>query len=135
MKIVPVMKCRDLERSIAFYTEVLGFVWRWPEYKEQEIANGVAGLALDGAEVQLSRHAGDSAFGAMCRVYVEDVDAYYAAFCSRGLDVTRKPESPVHCAPVNQTWGLREFALGDPDGNGLLICGPWQRAGMDRMLG
>jgi catechol 2,3-dioxygenase-like lactoylglutathione lyase family enzyme len=124
VQIVPVMKCRDLERSIAFYTEVLGFQWRWPEYKEQEIANGVADLALDDAAVQLSRHAGDGCFGALSRVFVEDVDTCYRQFCAQGLDVNGRPDSPVHTAPVDQTWGLREFAVTDPDGNGLLFCAP-----------
>lgn len=122
MRIVPVIKCRDLVRSIAFYIEVLGFEWKWPEYQQQEIANGVADLVLDGADVQLSRHAGDGCFGSLCRVFVEDVDACYHAFQARGLDTTRRPESPVHSSPVDQTWGLREFAVTDLDGNGLLFC-------------
>lgn len=124
MTIVPVIKCRDLVRSIAFYTEVLGFQWRWPEYKEQELANGVADLVLDGANVQLSRHAGDGCYGSLSRVFVDDVDACYHEFRARGLDTSGKPESPVQTAPIDQTWGLREFAVGDPDGNGLLFCAP-----------
>jgi hypothetical protein len=35
-----------------------------------------------------------------------------------------RPESPIHTAPVDQTWGLREFAVTDPDGNGLCFCMP-----------
>lgn len=124
MKIVPVIKCSDLERSLQFYTEVLGFERKWPGYEEQEMANGVIDLIWDGAELQLSRHAGDGVFGSLSRVFVNDVDACYAGFCARGLNTTGRPESPVHTAPVNQTWGLREFAVGDPDGNGLLFCAP-----------
>jgi catechol 2,3-dioxygenase-like lactoylglutathione lyase family enzyme len=88
MKIVPVIKSRDLERSVRFYTEVLDFERKWPGYEDRETANGVAHLIKDGAELQLSRHAGDGIFGSLSRVFVDDVDERYATFCARGLDTT-----------------------------------------------
>ena len=124
MRMVPVIKTSDLDRSIHFYTGVLDFTWKWPEYAEAEIANGVADLTMEGADLQLSRHAGDGAFGSLQRVFVDDVDERYAKFLSRGLDTTLRPESPVHTSPIDQTWGLREFSVTDPDGNGLCFCGP-----------
>jgi catechol 2,3-dioxygenase-like lactoylglutathione lyase family enzyme len=124
MKIVPVIKSSDLKRSVRFYTEVLDFEWRWPASKDQELANGVAYLARDGAEFMLSRHAGDGVFGSLSRIFVDDVDERYATFRTRGVDTTGRPESPVHTAPVDQTWGLREFTVTDPDGNGLCFCAP-----------
>jgi catechol 2,3-dioxygenase-like lactoylglutathione lyase family enzyme len=33
MKIVPVIKCGDLQRSLHFYTEVLDFERKWPDTK------------------------------------------------------------------------------------------------------
>jgi hypothetical protein len=39
-------------------------------------------------------------------VFVDDVDERYATFRARGLDTTQRPESPIHTAPVDQTWGL-----------------------------
>lgn len=122
MTIVPVIKCCDLARSVEFYTRVLDFERKWPDYEALETANGVADLIHDGAELQLSRHAGDGAFGSLSRVFVDDVDERYQTFRKRGLDTTLRPESPVHTAPVDQTWGLREFSLTDPDGNGLCFC-------------
>lgn len=127
MRMVPVIKCSDLERSIRFYTEVLDFERRWPEEAERETANGVAHLVKAGAELQLSRHGGDGVFGSLQRVYVDDVDERYETFRARGLDTTRRPESPIHTAPVDQTWGLREFSVTDPDGNGLCFCGVVRR--------
>lgn len=124
MKIVPVIKCRDLDRSLRFYTTILDFERRWPGSEEREAANGVIDLSKDGADLQLSRHAGDGVFGSLSRIFVDDVDERYATFRARGLDTTLRPESPVHTAPVDQTWGLREFALTDPDGNGLCFCAP-----------
>jgi len=49
MKIVPVIKVGDLLRSLDFYTKVLDFKRKWPGYEEQEMANGVIDLTLDGA--------------------------------------------------------------------------------------
>lgn len=125
MRMVPVIKTSDLHRSIRFYTETLDFEWKWPEYGE--IENGVADLTKDGADLQLSRHAGDGVFGSLQRIYVGDVDERYAKFRSRGLETTLRPESPIHTAPVDQTWGLREFSVTDPDGNGLCFCAPINR--------
>ena len=124
MKIVPVIKSSDLQRSLHFYTEILDFAWKRPKYAELEMANGVIDLVRDGAELQLSRHSGDGVFGSVNRVFVDDVDERYATFRARGLDTTRRPESPIHTAPVDQTWGLREFAVTDPDGNNLCFCAP-----------
>lgn len=122
MLIVPVVKTSDLERSLHFYIQVLDFDRKWPDYADTELANGVADLVKDGAELQLSRHSGDGVFGSLQRVFVDDVDERYRTFRSRGLDTTQRPESPVHTAPVDQTWGLREFAVTDPDGNNLCFC-------------
>ena len=124
MKMVPVIKCSDLARSVHFYTSVLDFERRWPEDEARETANGVALLVKDGAELQLSRHAGDGVFGSLNRVFVKDVDERYETFRRRGLDTTMRSESPIHTAPVDQTWGLREFSVTDPDGNGLCFCAP-----------
>jgi catechol 2,3-dioxygenase-like lactoylglutathione lyase family enzyme len=122
MKIVPVMKCSRLEESLRFYTTVLDFRRKWPGYEDREMANGVIDLVREGAELQLSRHAGDGVFGSTSRVFVDDVDERYATFRARGLDTSSRPESPIHTAPVDQTWGLREFAVTDADGNTLCFC-------------
>jgi catechol 2,3-dioxygenase-like lactoylglutathione lyase family enzyme len=124
MKVVPVIKVSDLLASLDFYTNILDFKRKWPGYEEQELANGVIDLALDGAELQLSRHAGDGVFGSVNRVFVDDVDERYTTFRSRGLDTSRRFDSPLHTAPVDQTWGYREFAVTDPDGNNLCFCAP-----------
>ena len=124
MRIVPVIKSSNLERSLRFYTEVLDFEWKSPGDEVHEKANGVAHLVKDGAELLLSRHAGDGVFGSVNRVFVDDVDERYSTFRARGLNTNERPDSPIHTAPVGQTWGLREFAVTDPDGNGLCFCTP-----------
>lgn len=84
MRIVPIIKTSNLHCSVHFYTQVLDFERKWPEYAEAETTNGVADLIKDGAELQLSRHAGDGVFGSLQRVYVDDVDERHATFRARG---------------------------------------------------
>ena len=38
-------------------------------------------------------------------------------FVENGLEPRR-----LHHSPADQTWGLREFAVTDPDGSGLCFC-------------
>jgi predicted deacylase len=58
MKIVPVIKSSDLQRSLRFHTEVLNFERKWPGHEGHEMAKGVIDLVRDAAELQLSRHSG-----------------------------------------------------------------------------
>ena len=44
-----------------------------------------------------------------------DVDGLHAAYVKRGVDIVEPPTS--------QPWGLREFALREPDGHLLRFCG------------
>jgi hypothetical protein len=86
MKIVPVIKCGDLQRSLRFYTEVLDFEHKWPGQEDHEMANGVIDLVRDEAELQLSRHSGDGVFGSVNRVYVDDVGERFCDFSFAGSE-------------------------------------------------
>jgi catechol 2,3-dioxygenase-like lactoylglutathione lyase family enzyme len=46
MKIVPVIKSSDLQRSLHFYAEVLDFERKWPGYEDREMANGVMEMEM-----------------------------------------------------------------------------------------
>lgn len=63
MKIVPVIKSSDLQRSLHFYIEVLDFQRKWLGHEEREMANGIIDLVRDGAELRLFCHSGNGAFG------------------------------------------------------------------------
>lgn len=114
MKLIPVFQCRDLARSIAFYTEVLDF-----ELEDPADTSPVRNLVHGDVTLQLSSLPGDGALGCAINVRVPDVDACYRRYLARGLDTTARPDSPVHQAPVDQTWGIRELYVTDPDGNTL----------------
>jgi len=122
MRAVPVFWSSDLLRSLAFYTEVLEFELRYPGYRELALRNGVIDLVCDGAVIQLSIHMGDNPSASSANLELnrpDEVDAAFARFTARGLDQSHRVNSPVHLAPLDQTWGTREFYADDPDGNTL----------------
>lgn len=114
MKMVPLFKCQEMKRSLAFYTGVLDFMLRAGDTPE----DWVVILTHGDAELMLTRVEGDQRPAINACVYVADVDALFKKLKSRGL-ATDKPDSPVHKGPVDQTWGTREFYVTDPDGNTL----------------
>jgi len=119
MKIVPVVKCKDMQESLSFYRNILGF-----EVKNETASSPVINLVRGEAELQLSVLSGDGEFGCAVNVLVEEVDELFKTFCRLGLDPSRKKESPVHQGPVNQSWGRREFYVDDPNGNTLRFSAP-----------
>lgn len=125
MHLIPILKCKNMQESLPFYTDILGFRLKEPGLGTE---SPVINLVNGGAEIQLSILAGDSEFGCDVNVIVDDVDALFATFVSRGLDRSAKPESPVHQGPVNQTWGMREFYVDDPNGNTLRFAAPIKKS-------
>ena len=116
MAIIPTIRCRDMRRSIHFYTHVLDFTRA--DDREADDDFGFAELARAGDRIFLSTGAGDGEFGQAIVVMTEDVDALWEKFLGRG-HVPPRSEGPVHLGPTDQTWGTREFYVDDPDGNTL----------------
>jgi catechol 2,3-dioxygenase-like lactoylglutathione lyase family enzyme len=116
MSVVPVIRCTDMARSLAFYTGVLDFRLKYPGQSHEDL---VIDIVNDMAELQLSVLGGDGVFGSATNIGVMDVDALSKMCVARGLDASKRPDSPVHQGPVDQTWGKREFYVTDPDGNRL----------------
>lgn len=121
-RVVPILKVRDMEAALAFYAR-LGFVVEF-RYAAGPLGPHYAGLSLEGHQVHLSSFGGDSVFGAAVYFYVDDVDALFAGFLSAGFMTPGKTESPVEDGPVDQSWGMREVYVRDPDGNALRFGSP-----------
>jgi len=121
MRAIPVIRCSDVKRSLAFYTGILDFKKKYPDESD---ADWVIDLVQGDAEIQLSQHKGDGAFGCVINIRVNGVDALFRKYLERGLDITGHENSPVHRGPLDQTWGLREFYVTDPDGNTLRFGEP-----------
>ena len=114
MKLIPLLRCKNLPAAVHFYTIVLDFTLKYPDNPPNE---WVTALTHGDAELLLASKDGIPRIALYIHVY--DVDAVFAKYVSRGLIVPDRPESPVHRHPIDQTWGLREFYIDDPDGNTL----------------
>jgi catechol 2,3-dioxygenase-like lactoylglutathione lyase family enzyme len=124
MAIIPTLRCRSMRASLAFYTQVLDF--QRVDGDDQLEDPAFAVLERGGDPLILSSHAGDGAFGQAIVVTTSDVDADFLRFQTRGL---RPPSasagSPVHAAPLDQSWGTREVYITDPDGHTLRFVRGW----------
>ncbi len=119
MKIIPLLRCNNLKEAIAFYTTVLDFTLKYSNEADNE---WVIELINNDAEILLASM--DGTHRNVVYVRVDDVDAIFKKYISRGLIVPNNPDSPVHNSPTDQTWGLREFYVNDPGGNTLRFATP-----------
>ena len=87
-------------------------------------------LSRDGAQLFLSSHRGDGAFGQAIVITVAGIDELFRKFRQRGLQTPGNPDAPqaVHEGPIDQSWGTREFYVDDPDGNTLRFVARWYDA-------
>jgi len=127
-RVVPIIKVTDLGSALEFYCSTLGFVADFT-YTASPDGPEYAGVSLEGHQVHLSTFAGDGVTGTAAYLYVDDVDAIFTAFLRGGLKTPGNPDSPVEESPVDQSWGMREFYVRDPDGNTLRFGSPISQAG------
>lgn len=110
---VPILKCRDIERTVEFYVGSLGAAENWRWQGSQDSANpAYVSVTLLGCELHLSSFAGDGAFGTAVYIYLDEIDA----LARRLRDAV--PDA-VEFGPVDQPWGQREVYVRDPDNNTL----------------
>jgi catechol 2,3-dioxygenase-like lactoylglutathione lyase family enzyme len=97
----------DLERALAFYKDVLGFqeTFRHGTYVGLMIGQVPLHLTLGGPDC--ARPTG----GGTVYIFCDAVDAFYEQLAARG--------ARLRSAPANQSYGMRDFIVHDPDGNQL----------------
>lgn len=120
---VPIIKVTNLEAALAFYQARLGFVVDF-HFRASDRGPDYVCLLLDDQPVHLSTFSGDGVLGTATYFYVDDVDALWRGFLARGFVPPDKEDSPVERGPLDQTWGMREFYVRDPDGNALRFGSP-----------
>jgi catechol 2,3-dioxygenase-like lactoylglutathione lyase family enzyme len=112
--VFPVVEVRSVPGAVRFYTEGLGFGLR---FQDDPADPKYAGVERGAVCLHLQFHQeedfqGDE--GPEFRLLVDGVDGLFEEYRSRGV----VPEGrEVRDTP----WGTREFALHDPDGNGLIF--------------
>ena len=116
--ITPFITANDLQASVAWYRDVLGFTLA----EEYKMNDKVVGVRLQAGAVQLMIGQDDFAKGrdrvkgTALRFYCQtnqDIDALAAAVRERGGKLTQEP--------TDQPWGRRDFAVVDPDGFNISI--------------
>ena len=110
----PVLPVRDVTAAIEYYTRKLGFEWKFQDSKENP---RYAGVGRDNIEIHLQWH--DSAdFKSVeklsLRFVIDDVDALFEEYQTQDVFHART-------ALQDTSWGTREFAFYDRDGNGLFF--------------
>jgi hypothetical protein len=102
---IPVLPIQDLEKSLSFYRERLGFsvAFQFGPY---------AGVEREGIEIHLSV---EDAQPVTCRVSVRGVDGLFEEFSAQQVI---HPEEPL----ATQPWGMRQFSVLDPSGNRITFA-------------
>jgi catechol 2,3-dioxygenase-like lactoylglutathione lyase family enzyme len=104
-----VFQVKDLETSLKFYRDILGFAedFQFGEY---------AGVHLGELHLHLCAHTvwRRPSGGGSVSVFGDEVDTYYANLQSHGAKIEREP--------ADEPYGMRDFVVSDPDGN-LLTFG------------
>jgi DNA-binding transcriptional MerR regulator len=106
LHLMPKLPVTDLDRSIAYYQEALGFnlAWRTTDGNLAAMGSGAIEMLL------LVPWTGESAPPAQSAyVYVEDPDTLCAEYRQAGADIV----DPVASRPN----GMRDFVVRDPDGH------------------
>ena len=116
--IAPGMTVGDLDASLSWYCDVVGFTVE-REFEHEGEVRGAA-LAAGAVRVMISRddwaHGKDRIKGVAHRLYLttdQDVDEIAAGIKARGGSLASEP--------MDMPWGARAFNLVDPDGFQLTV--------------
>jgi len=117
----PVLPVADVTRAARYFRDVLGFEIDFiagepPSYAR--VRKGAERTYGDPVYIRLwaCRNPGADTWKGEIVIHVgHDVDGLHAAYLRRGVTVVE----PL----ASQPWGLREFAIREPDGHVLRFCG------------
>jgi len=94
-----------------FYCTRLGFEKTFSYQPFGKTGPCYFGIVRDGVRVHLSSFPGDDIAGNVVVLVVDEVDALYKEFLSKGVE--------IDLAPTNQDWGNREMYINDNNNNSI----------------
>lgn len=103
-KSITILYSNDIARSLAYYTDVLGFEEKW----EWDNPATFAGVAKDSVEIFFCKQDMGHPGTWLC-IVLDDVDAYYEQIKEKGAEIL--------APPVSREWNMREMLVKDPDGH------------------
>lgn len=106
--VFPILYSDDVRRSIAFYTDVLGFPESW-SWDEEPTFGGV----VNGDFSIFFCKGGQGHKGTWLALNVDDVDKFYELIKDKNAEISGPPE--------DKPWFMREMLVKDPDGHILRV--------------
>jgi catechol 2,3-dioxygenase-like lactoylglutathione lyase family enzyme len=109
----PILSVSDLEASLGFYLDKLGFTETW-RHMDEDGRTGVAQVERAGCELILTSHWPDKAGSALTFLSLDPEKLHLARdeFERRGVEVK------------DGWWGYKLMIVADPDGNQLYFAYP-----------
>ena len=111
----PILLVADIQRSLSFYCDLLGFAATYsfpseenPQFVSLAIEGGKLGLGYTDQPVESA--------SASLWLYTDDVDAAVGELAAAGVRVVT--------APADQPWGERVASIADPDGYVVHVGAP-----------
>jgi len=106
--VIPILYSDDVKRSIAYYTDILGFKEQW-SWDEEPTFGGV----VDGQTAIFFCKGDQGHKGTWLAINVDNVDEYFEAIKLKGAMILSEPDT--------KPWFMREMLVKDPDGHILRI--------------
>jgi len=132
--IIPALAVADIDASVRFYTEVLGFdvgfTLPGPHGKlmHASVRRGDSDLMFGRLDPGNTHDQGPLGKGVVLYATVaddEDIDAYFQRVKDAGATVVQEP--------IDQFWGHRDWGISDPDGYLLFISKVTRAASAEEM--
>lgn len=112
---IPILRMFDVERTLAFYVDFLGFTQTF-EHRFADHAPLYTEVVRDGVRLHLSEHHGDATPGSAVMIEVPDAAALQRELIARDYPYARP-------GVETQDWGLT-VTVGDPASNRIVFLQP-----------
>ena len=112
-KAIPEIPVRDVEKAAEYYVDVLGFSFDWGDDQ-----GGIGGISQGECRMFLTNPQFCEQYGTAVMIWLSldnkhEVDELYPRWREAGARILAEPE--------DKPWHLREFRVGDLDGNQLRV--------------